>query len=343
MLFDIAITPDVFEYVNLHSGEERELENLWAYLGDNVLIANLYGGEWAKFVGKLELKPTIKDKIRHRLIKYHNTHKIFECPSGEVLNPVDNWFKVALMELKKGAIDAIVTCESTRITNNVSNAAIIDFPIDPRDSFVKRIKDSQQQSVTKEKSRLRAILTPFLRHAKSVKLIDPYIFPYDSSEKRGKQTEDENEKRNRYKNIIGLIAELLGNYQNYQTPGTIEIFTSVSKNDQKKRKEQIEKDLDLYKSEWETFLIDISRKLYNHNVTIILLSVDQNNQFLHDRYILTELAGISLPAGIEENKTKEEIWTLLQERNWRREYLKYTYRVPYRIEKKISFNLFIKP
>lgn len=101
----------------------------------------------------------------------------------------------------------------------------------------------------------------------------------------------------------------------------------------------MEKGIVQYREEWEAFLSVLSQKYYTHDISITLLDKDNYDHYLHDRYILTDQAGIMLPAGIEEQETKEENWVLLQEDKWRSEYQKYTSKIPFRIDKQISFAL----
>lgn len=339
MLHDIAITPDVFQYASSDQNGKRELEALWKHFEENVLIANLQNGEWARHIGNLELSPAVKDQVLCQLKKFHSSHRMFDCPpSHSDSSKTVDWFLESIRLIKQGMIHAVVTCESTRLEKNISHHNIIDFPVNTGDYYIDRIKKTQQANLTKKLSNMQDVLEPFLRHARIVKMIDPYIV---SGKQKAISSEPQinDYRRNRHRNIIDLIANLLGHYAGRRTPGRIEIYTSINKSDAKKRREEMEKDIVQYREEWEAFLSVLSQKYYTHNISITLLDKDNYDHYLHDRYILTDQAGIMLPAGIEEQETKEENWVLLQEDKWRSEYQKYTSKIPFRIEKQISFAL----
>lgn len=302
MLYEFAFTPDTFDASLLNHDPVLSftLIQLLRGVAENGLLANLNKGRWQQHImQRLEkLSPNSKHQIiaclnllkdRKRLVK-HARRK-----SGDPTDDLE-WLELALDSHRRSPLHGIVLGEEllTRYGHHDDKPFIkLNGALDSA-----RWQNRQRSiTLTQSEADYRKYLTPVLRHARALTLIDPYMTCHEE----------------RFFRTVKLCRALLGQRGDTALEGRIRIHARdpVTTGDYK-HQESVENRLDA----WERELRNLPKLLkHSHRFEIFLWRMHPGGQKFHDRYIMTDQCGISAPAGLDcqvrsDNTTT---WTLLDE------------------------------
>jgi len=282
LLAEYALTPDIFDITSYSSDEvcDLRLQVLKERLLSSGLVRNLRDGEWAKqFLGN--------NRPWHRrgkeLLKKLASQKRL-VPSVAALTTTPNtdveWCKEALASHNMIGLDGIIT----------SNTIAVDYKANAFVASVEKlsgapwwVEQNQSMRIGRTLEDYLQALNLVLQHANSIMFIDPHIdlvLP-------------------RYKDFISLL-QVAGN----RLPRSqIEIHRVCYRGSGAKR--QI---LDLDELEAD-FRNELTPALENSGLTVECYIWDD----FHDRYIISNLVGISLPNGFDTTAAPNSTttWTRL--------------------------------
>lgn len=305
MLYHFAITPDVFEpaLLTATSRESVILVELLRGIADNGLLANLHAGAWHTQIRNqfdmASFSPDIRDKLRSCLTVVDSRNRLVRHPAGSLL-PADDDFRWLRWAIERHQSDATYPMKGV-----VSTDAFIELSelLDPVLVQVAGVLDhacwqDRPKSIRfpKTKPELQKALTPLLRYANLVTLIDPYMTPT----------------KTRFFDTIQHCAELLGKHDGQQTRGLIHIHAGdplhIGDNADK---EPFADRLD----RWELELKPLISQ-WKHSFEVFLWRNQPGGKVFHDRYLITEQCGISAPGGLdfEDDPTRANLtsWSWLE-------------------------------
>lgn len=297
MLYEFAITPDVFrpDVVNADPVLGLTLVQLLRGLCDNGLVANLHKDRWIRHImnnNVATLSPALRDTIITCLNVLHDRHRLVRHPRRLQGDPASDheWLDLALESHRRIAFYGIVLSQLLLKTCGHTDGAFIELStaLDAPQWCNRR----RSRSLTKCEADYRIALAPFLRHARSVLLIDPYMSCHES----------------RYFDTIRLCLELTGQRGYDPQPARIHIHAGDPQADYA-HQELVPDRL----FAWEHKLRSL-RPL--HRITVFLWSARPGGETFHDRYILTDQCGISVPAGLDYRTSSvpnSTTWSLLDE------------------------------
>lgn len=278
MLYEVALLPDAFEN-SVHAANQGcsvVLKAVLRDLADNGLLADMHKSRWQKQVDKnietlpLQLRRDVQKilsvlKTRNRLVRRpkSSVHPITEQDWLRVATELDN-----LHVIVASTHNAVENCD-----NLVELAAVLDSELwNNRDRTWK---------VPMDEAGYRTALTPLLRYARKLLLIDPYLGPGRAN-----------------KSVVELCAELLG--QGRSNPkSAIEIHARRGKDND-----------DDWFSQWQQFLEPLHLS-YGHIFKVHLYQSPQEGQRFHDRYILTDQCGVSVPTSLGFLSGSTTGWNLM--------------------------------
>jgi hypothetical protein len=272
LLSDYALTPGIFEkacFSNENYAEMR-FEHLQELLLDDGLVRNLYGGYW------LEVFNT-QGKDLHacgkNLLKALRTQKrlVDSVPAGS-RQPIsdEDWCKESLSSHNLSELNGIVTTQQTaRIYGH--NQPLI-APIDQLTSskwWTERRDTKGSISVKRSTASYLEQLKPFLECANSLMFIDANLDPT----------------RDSYREFYKILEPLV---KRREKP-LVEIHRTIYERNPKKE----DVSFDAWK---ERFCSSELAKLVHRlklNANVYLW------KYMHDRYLITNIMGISLPNGFD--------------------------------------------
>jgi hypothetical protein len=141
--------------------------------------------------------------------------------------------------------------------------------------------ESRQQSGTllKTESALRKDLRPFLRYARQVVLVDPYMTC----------------RNDRFFNTIQHCADLLGKSHGKQVPGRIVIHAGDPEQvGPEEHREPVEERL----NRWEQSLQAVFSQ-WGHSIQVSLWGRRPSGPKPHDRFVITDQCGVSVAGGLD--------------------------------------------
>lgn len=277
MLKEICITPQVFEEKQLvtMSASWKDLKNLLESIYGGGYIVGLNNDEWVKSVrGKINLisDQKVKDILNNLISNLKDRKRIVGHPKSEVHpNAEIEWLAIAENLNRLHEFNFILATQ--QYFENVTSIEQLEF-ININEKF--GITGSRHSIKTDEE--LKKIFLPFLAYARKVTIIDPY---FDISEKR-------------YKVTLNLIANYFKNKRGIIEPGEIYIHCSS----------KIET-----KESWKNLIADIYEK-YKHIVKINVWDRKIDAIKLHDRYIITDQAGLVSGAGTDKDDYQQSEWSI---------------------------------
>lgn len=291
MLHRIAITPDVFWEAGTDRNSEKLLSPLWNIFDkDNGLLVDFNNGEWIHYVSHLSLSFPVRERILRHLKKLKDMNRIINC---DLLGwqPSDNisWLTMAMQAKEQGLIDEIITSETMRLLSEFQYDDVIDFPIDFSDPVFQKISEDKNWKLQKNKADLHNVIEKLFGYAKVATVIDPFL----------------NCHRKYYQNSIELLADTLGAKIPKHTSRRLNLYTSKKKSGFTHAQ---------YKKYWEPYLMKIVQQ-YKIDISIKILGASVHTYLqLHDRYLLSEQCGVSIPSDFtidRESKERDATWTLL--------------------------------
>ncbi len=298
MLYEFAMTPDLFDSAFLDHTDEGGiiLVEILQGLTEFGLLANLHKDRWIRHVEERanSLSPALKPKVlsclsvladRHRLVRHP------KCTSGHP-NSDEDWLNLALDSHDKVPFHAIILSQALMDGCDSECSEFVEYF---ESLYSSQWSDCKKRTLmlTKSPTDYFSNLTPILRYARSLALVDPYLNPEES----------------RYFNTIEICSKLLSNRRGYdRLPGRIDIHADAKHHTRNRS-------IDNCLSEWENKL----RKLVdedNHKFRIFLWEAKPGSESMHDRYILTDQCGLSIPGGLDcrsDSHPNSTDWNLVDE------------------------------
>ena len=291
MLYEVALTPDVFSATE-HKANPALTAELKALLRDlvhNGLIADLHKGGLSKHIYEeikafpqqqrplvMSLLNTLKD--RQRFVEHPKS-------SSEPLT-AQSWLGLALYSHKQTAFHSIVVGRELAAEFHLEDGRLLELS---------QVLDSQKwqeraltPTVSTDEQGYRTVLAPILRYAKAVDLIDPFL---SANDKKGK--------------FVELCAELLGQRCGSRESGRIHIHASKGQFNSIQKHTVAD-----WFNDWRVLLVPLHQQ-YGHRFRVFLWEKPTEGQRFHDRFILTDQCGVSIPAGFDFVKGSSTDWSFL--------------------------------
>jgi len=181
MLYEFAITPDVFDGSRIQQATEPKVI-AWMLQGlyENGLIANLQGNLWERHAAQRLVQncpPGVRDKVLSCLRMLKDRKRLITYPQRAV-NPADDieWLDLSLAEHHQHPFHAIVLGHDLFEACTPGEQACID--LDEVLEAAAWTDRPQSAPVTKNEAGYRAQLTPLLRHTRMLRIVDPYMFSH---------------------------------------------------------------------------------------------------------------------------------------------------------------------
>ena len=297
MLYEFAITPDVFDSTSLESDPAscQNLLYLFKELAFNGLIANLNKEQWEKLVASRaeQLPPALRDKVQAFLNLMHDRHRLARHPKAPSPPATDaDWFRLAVHEHERFALYAAVVGPSLRISRSskTSTPEVIRLP----ELLGSPVMDARQSSVHIQQCEadFERLLTPVLRYARKVRLIDPHL---DCSQPR-------------YKTTMELCMRLMREGPD-GFARTMDIHAGLPS--------KYAGDCVAALDGWEHYLRPYVRSSDSNieiRFNVFIWEDEPDSERLHDRFIITDQCGISAPGGLDcQRKPRSTDWSLLSQ------------------------------
>ncbi len=299
MLYEFAMTPDLFDasVANSDSSAGIILVELLRGIAENGLLANLHKDRWLRHVTEQRvttLSPALKDKVLTCLSVLHDRHRLVrhpKCVAGDPDTDQD-WLKLAFDSHDRIPFHAIVLSQALIDGCGRECDALVEF-FGSLDSAQWNRRRNRTLSLTKSVADYRTALAPILRHAKSLALIDPWLNSHES----------------RYFDTVTICSNVLGQRGHARLQGRIDIHAELGK--QKPDGGTVEKYLDA----WEQKLRPLIAA-DGHRFRVFLWESLPGSESMHDRFILTDQCGISVPGGLDcrsYSYANSTDWSLLDE------------------------------
>lgn len=301
-MYEFAIIPDVFDPTELYCNEVRAMAVVQILRGlcDNGLIADLHKGKWtnhvddllAKIPPNLQVQVGVKDKILACLNLLRDRHRLVRHPRRMAGDPATDadWLDLALQSHRRIAFSAILLTEELWRTTGVRDGGLID--IDKALDSSAWIDRKRSATISRTKAEYERVLTPIVRHAKTLALVDPRLTPLAS----------------RYWTTVEICLNLAGQRGFAVLPCRIHIHAGDPEKDTDHPQSPVDR-LDA----WEA---KIRPLLGPHRVTVFLWGRKIGGRRFHDRYVLTDQCAVSVPGGLDVDlgaTTDLTDWNLLDE------------------------------
>ena len=312
MLYHYSITPDAFDpaAVKEMTPPGVVLIELLRGICDNGLLANLHAGRWMTDVRRhqahKELPPGVRDRVEACLSILHDHNRLIRHPAGAGDYEGDDfrWLKWSLERHQadrgnplNGVFSTDDFIELSELTDDV--LVRLSTALDA-DCWVNRERSIR---FTKIAANLRQHLTPIVRYAQKVTLIDPYMTCREP----------------RFLDTVQHCADLLGNHDGQQSSGTIHIHAGdpafVGRED---LREPVDDRLDRWEGELKTFAGH-----WGHTFRVFLWGRKPGGKLLHDRYIITDQCGLDAPGGLDflpdsdAERANQTTWSILNPKDIR--------------------------
>lgn len=305
MFYDFALTPDVFEYHVLKTGSDLGIVVVQILRGiaDNGTIADLDQGRWLTYVmhnlANGRVPPELRDRVNACLQVLANRNRLIRRSQTLMLSSSDElrWLAWALECHADAEFHGVIATEELLAVSGMTNGVLIGLPsaLESRQWLERR----RSIPLTKCEADYRKHLSPILRHAQKVTLIDPFLSPH----------------KERYTRSVELISELVGQRGAYRRPGKIVIHSGDPVSEPRDARgvtyaESVASRL----TAWEAFLKPLATK-WKHRLEVALWRNKPSSKVFHDRYLITDQCGISTPAGLDcldAGKGNNTDWSMLE-------------------------------
>ncbi len=299
LLYEFALTPDLFDpaVVGVNPQLQIILVQLLRGMGDNGLVANLHNEGWHRhIITRLGgLPPYLRDQVMECLTILHDRNRLVAHPANVGGDPADDdaWLDLAL------ASHHLVPFYSIFLSQALIDLRLQRVPTFHEPACIEVsgalnhplwLARTQTLPLWQSLADYRRALTPILRHARTLSLVDPYLTPYEP----------------RFFDTVELCAELLGRRGFNFRPGRIHIHASDPLRDARNPEPAQNRLI-----AWAGQLQPLTRR-FRHRFKVFLWGKQPRGETFHDRYILTDQCGISVPGGLDyRNPPNRTTWTLL--------------------------------
>lgn len=297
MLYEFAMTPDLFDAAVINTDNAGTiLVQLLRGIAENGLLADLHKNKWSSHITSRvnSLQPSIKDKVMTCLVKLRDRHRLVRhprCMTGDPITDQD-WLNLALESHDRIPFHAIFISQNLKEICTQNCESFVEFS-QSLESTQWNASRTRTISLNKSPADYQNFLRSILRHAKSLVLIDPYI----------------NSQMSRYFDTITICSNVMGRRGHERLKGRIHIHAEL------KRQLPVGKTPLDYLDTWEEKLCPLVES-DGHRFKVFLWESFPGSETMHDRYILTDQCGISVPGGLDcrtcshPNRTD---WSLLDE------------------------------
>jgi hypothetical protein len=282
MLKDVCISPAVFENLSNTDYSWMELANalqILAVSNSGYLVA-VQNKQWLKQVYDHlnHLDPKIKDKIGKHLGLLKDRKLIVGQPilQDAQCNSLEDWSNTihTLHSIRPfcAVIDPLYSDNSDSAVTNIEDI-----------NSIQRLSYDGSIAMVKTEKNLTRLLTPFLSYAKKLTIVDPYF----------------NLTKERYSKTLEICSELLRERRNDRDNGQIHIHAKWQ-------------DLTNYQIEQLRKSFHGLSSKQPHRLTFSLWDDSESSIKMHDRYLLTDQAGLVAAAGVDVDARQQSEWSLKQ-------------------------------
>jgi hypothetical protein len=297
MLYELAITPDVFDPATVAEDAMHavELRELLRELAVNGCIADLDKGEWGRLVSQCVegWDSGLRMDVVKCLNRLRDLNRLVRHPKRERGHPKDDleWLDLVLESHRRTPFDWIVIGSRLCLNGEEQDLQRSDvLGVRRSESW-----EARRRSISLRKcaSEYRPVLNRLLRHAKRLEIVDPYLKANDG--------------------FVGLCASEMGQRGHATLPGEIHFHLWM---DGYTSNEDVQGAVD----EWTESLSKIKhRNRAPHTFKINIWGRKANGPKMHDRFLLTNQCGIQAGWGFDclaEDTSNQTTWTLLDEATW---------------------------
>jgi len=299
VLYEFAMTPNLFDASVIDPDPRASviLVEILKGIAENGLLANLHKDRWLRHVQDQRittLPPSLKDRILTILNLLHDRHRLVRHPRRHAGDPATDfdWLGLALESHGRVPFHGILLSQDLVDGCGHNCDAFVEF-LGALDSPQWEARRRRTLTIRKCEADYRGALGPILRHAKKLLLVDPYLNP----------------NRSRFLKTVEICSELLGRRVQERLPGRIDIHASAEAQDSEGA--NVEIDLDAWRDKLRSLV-----GLHHHVFRIHLWKRNPANPPMHDRFILTDQCGVSVPGGLDCRTDRDPAstdWTLLDE------------------------------
>ena len=284
MLYEFAITPDTFDAQNYETHRQNEVSIVQLLRGiiENGLIADLHKGKWLEEVFETRLSalpPNLRDEIKSCLILLNDRNRLVRHPKCNP-SPAQNqdWFNLLLNSDGTIKFYGIVLGDDLFLENALTDDRFTILENSLNSNFWlarRRTLDLERKEET-----FRNVFAPVLRHAKTLDIVDQYINPVDE----------------KWTKTVKLFSDLMGRRCGDRLTGRIRIHTNEDQISNAGTAEA--RNPAYYLDKWRTFLKPLNQA-DKHTFEIVYWRVKSGGEPFHDRHIITNQCGISVPNGLD--------------------------------------------
>ncbi len=291
MLYELILTPQVFEKINLEEIPNqwyRETLEILKASSKNGIIISLNKDEWIResLIRLNYLSPHLKDKILSLFKRLKDANLIVKIPKSTInASSESEWIAVA-NDSQNGIPFGMIVA-----TQHMNEH--IYTPIEMIDSEIWEEKNQPTLYIEQSEANMEKHLATFLRYAQKIQIIDPYF----------------NIQKGRYKKSLEIISRLFSSRRGFKMGRSIVIHCKYD--------EFITNDAN-YTALWKQMKEDIF-KTYGHTCMIYIWK--ESDKKMHDRFIITDQFGLSIGAGLDIREQNKTSWSLI-DNNTKSEVLK---------------------
>lgn len=280
LLEEYALTPDVFDSTSYSSDEVCgiHLQSLKEVLLTEGLVRDLRDGQWSSlFAAAGRSWHTRGNELLKKLAVQKRLSK---CPSSLQNDPENDadWCREAILSHNETPVTGIITTDPTAQ----------QFRDEPLVAPIDKLPNAAWWASRSPSIRLNRTIKDYienlrlvLSHANSIQFIDPHINP----------------RKNRYRDFLAILRKIPAR----RPMPRIEIhrrcyFEHTDRRDQ------------LDKAEWMALFNSWAESLRNAGLSVEIFIWDA----FHDRYLISNLVGISIPNGFDVTTGAREITTWMR-------------------------------
>jgi len=282
MLYEYAMTPDLYDSQVQDNimGADIILTQLLRGIAENGLMANLHKDRFVRHIVDDRLAG-VPQKTRDKIIACIN---LLDTRKRVVRHPVSSngdpetdldWLNIAMESQERCPFQAIFLSENLENEYSSTCSSFVSFET-ALDSEQWLSGATRTAVVKKTPAEFSAHLKAVLKYARAVQLIDPFM-NYDEG---------------RFMNTVNLVSQATGNREFGPLQGRIDIHTEL------KNQKPIRMNLNDYLDGWGRKLQPLIDR-DDHRFRVFLWKSLPGSEHMHDRYILTDQCGISVPGGLD--------------------------------------------
>lgn len=302
MLYELAITPDVFDSPLAATDPEHglELRELLREISTNGLVANFDKGEWARQVMTRAdgWPPRTRDALQTHLVRLDKLHRLVRHPKRDAGHPASDqeWLDLAMESHRRVPFDWVVVSKRLHANTDAQDSALTELA---------ELRQSEgwearrwSESVQMCESKYRQLLGPLLRHAKRLEIINPYL----------------SHRNRRHFKIVELCASAMGERGQAPLAGKIHNHVWQAESEDPAR-------VDVYLDSWMQELDRLKQQhRLRHSFKVVAWGRKSDGPRMHDRFLLTDQCGVQAGWGFDclaEGTNQQTTWTFLNELIWK--------------------------